>query len=142
MDLTELSLRRIKVLELRLRIERISFRAHGLVCKPDRPPTIANDADSYLSFVLGFVGQERYGEVIGVIRLSRHIYKKSSDILHGRSSLLSASSVVLDEWEFVVSRLERLLDEWSEKGGEGVGVSVTIPAPAGEVETAEPYPAG
>ncbi|GHG24846.1 hypothetical protein [Streptomyces zaomyceticus] len=133
MDVADLSLRRIKVLELRLRIERVSFGAYKLVSKPDRPPTVSNGADAQLAFVLGLVGQDRYGEVLGVIRLSRHIYKKSSDILHGRSGLLNASSVVLDEWELVVSQLEGFLDQYLE-GPEVDGESaIAIPAPAGEV---------
>ncbi|WP_405818004.1 hypothetical protein OG241_24855 [Streptomyces sp. NBC_01390] len=133
MDVADLSLRRIKVLELRLRIERVSFDAYKLVCKPDRTPTISNGADAQLAFVLGLVGQDRYGEVLGVIRLSRHIYKKSSDILHGRSGLLNASSVVLDEWELVVSRLESLLDQYAEGREVDEEAAIAIPAPAGEV---------
>ncbi|MBQ0827821.1 hypothetical protein [Streptomyces tagetis] len=132
MDVADLSLRRIKVLELRLRIERVSFDAYKLVSKPDRPPTASSEADAQLAFVLGLVGQDRYGEVLGVIRLSRHIYKKSSDILHGRSGLLNASSVVLEEWELVVSRLEGFLDQYLE-GPEVDGESaIAIPVPAGE----------
>ncbi|MGC5345107.1 hypothetical protein [Streptomyces sp. DT171] len=133
MDVTDLSLRRIKVLELRLRIERVSSDAYRLVCKPDRPPTISNGADAQLAFVLGLVEQGRYGEVLGVIRLSRHIYKKSSDILHGRSGLLNASSVVLDEWEFFVSRLEGFLDQFVERPEVDGESAIAIPAPAGEV---------
>jgi hypothetical protein len=108
MEVSDLTQRRIRVLEIRLRIERIAYDAHAVVCKPEKIATKPHQADSHLSYVLGLVSPDRYMEVHGLIRLARHVYRKSSDILHGRSGLLNAAPVILEEWIIVVEKLESL----------------------------------
>lgn len=108
MEVSDLTQRRIRVLELRLRIERIAYDAHAAVCRPEKVATRPHQADAHLSYVLGLVSPDRYMEVHGLIRLARHVYRKSSDILHGRSGLLNAAPVILEEWVAVVEKLESL----------------------------------
>lgn len=62
-----------------------------------------------LAFVLGMVPEDRKGEAIGLIRLARHVYSKSSDVLHGRSSMLNIPEAVSREWRLVVERLEEIV---------------------------------
>ncbi|MGO1053591.1 hypothetical protein [Crossiella sp. CA198] len=64
-----------------------------------------------LNFVLGCVPESRWTEAIGLIRLGRHVYAKTSDVLHGRASAVNLPQKVLDEWRTVVERLERLISE-------------------------------
>jgi hypothetical protein len=47
-----------------------------------------------------------------VVRLARYTYKRPSDLLHGRSSMLSVSDPILEEWEAAVDELQRLHVDW------------------------------
>lgn len=100
---------RIEVLELRLRIERVALEAHRVVCQLPST-TVTNRIPERLAFVLGMVPEDRKGEAIGLIRLARHVYSKSSDVLHGRSSMLNIPEAVSREWRLVVEQLEDIVD--------------------------------
>ena len=62
-----------------------------------------------LAFILGIIPEGRIEEALGTIRLARHVYSKSSDVLHGRSSMMSVPNVVITEWRQVVDRLDEIL---------------------------------
>ncbi|WP_405404904.1 hypothetical protein [Streptomyces sp. NBC_01104] len=106
MNLDAASMRRIEILELRLRIESATMRAHNRVCQPDRPPLYVNDVPGRLSMVIGLVPQEEIMAAVGLVRLAKHVYGRSSDILHGRSSMVDAPEVIIDEWRAIVEKLE------------------------------------
>lgn len=114
MDISEATARRVRVLEIRLRLERVAVEAHSRACRPDRPASHPNGVDSYFPYILGLVEPQQLMQTFGLVRFARYAYQKSSDILHGRSSLLNASPVVLDEWMVVVSTLESLLTHTQE----------------------------
>lgn len=99
---------RIEVMELRLRIERVALEAHQFVCQQP-PAPISNRIPERLSFVLGMVPEDRMGEAIGLLKLARHVYSKSSDVLHGRSSMLNIPEAVSREWRLVVQQLEEIV---------------------------------
>jgi hypothetical protein len=102
------SMSRIEVMELRLRIERVALEAYRLVCQ-DASISYTNRVPERLAFVLGMVSDDRMSEAIGLIRLGRHVYSKSSDVLHGRSSMLNVPDAVSREWRLVVERLEEIV---------------------------------
>lgn len=99
---------RIEVLELRLRLERVALEAHRVVCQLPSV-TVTTRIPERLVFVLGMVPEDRKEEAIGLIRLARHVYSKSSDVLHGRSSMLNIPEAVSREWRLVVERLEEIV---------------------------------
>jgi hypothetical protein len=119
MNISEATARRIRVLEIRLRLERVAVEAHNRACKPENPASYPNGVESYFPYILGLVENQRLMETFGLIRFARYAYQKSSDILHGRSSLLTASTVVLDEWVAAVEALESLLS--STQSSEQIG---------------------
>ncbi|MFE7728836.1 hypothetical protein ACN6LC_004611 [Streptomyces violaceoruber] len=99
---------RIEVMELRLRIERVALEAHKVVCQ-QTSTSVTNRIPERLAFVLGMVSDDRMNEAIGLIRLARHVYSKSSDVLHGRSSMLNVPEAVSREWRLVVEQLEAIV---------------------------------
>ncbi|MDQ1039658.1 hypothetical protein QFZ75_006074 [Streptomyces sp. V3I8] len=100
------SRRRIEIFELRLRIELATVKAYDRVCQPESPLLYINDVSGRLSLVIGLVPHEEIMEAVGLVRLAKHVYSRSSDILHGRSSMVDAPGVIIDEWRTIVERLE------------------------------------
>lgn len=100
---------RVAVVDLRLRIERAatgavvdSFDSKGHVVEQNR-------IGARLAFVfVAYKDVLPLPELFGLVRLTRHIYRRSSDVLHGRSNMVNFSPVLLDEWRIVVERLEDL----------------------------------
>lgn len=43
-----------------------------------------------------------------LVRLSRYVYRRSADLVHGRVGAVNVSQTVLDEWRATVERLEAL----------------------------------
>ncbi|MBB6419492.1 hypothetical protein [Streptomyces sp. AK010] len=108
MKLDTASRRRIEVFELRLRIELATIEAYHRVCQPENPLLFINNVPGRLSIVIGLVPPEEFAEAAGLVRLVRHVYGRASDILHGRSSMVDAPAVIIDEWRSIVERLETL----------------------------------
>ncbi|MDQ0986985.1 hypothetical protein [Streptomyces sp. V2I9] len=108
MKLDTASRRRIEVFELRLRIELATIEAYHRVCQPESPLLYINNVPGRISIVIGLVPPEEVTEAAGLVRLVRHVYGQASDILHGRSSMLDAPDVIIDEWRSIVERLETL----------------------------------
>ncbi|OMI40181.1 hypothetical protein [Streptomyces sparsogenes] len=109
MKLNTASRRRIEVFELRLRIELATIEAYHRVCQPENPLLFINNVPGRLSIVIGLVPPEEVMEAAGLVRLVRHVYGRASDILHGRSSMVDAPAVIIDEWCSIVERLETLV---------------------------------
>ncbi|WHT17466.1 hypothetical protein N8J89_30680 [Crossiella sp. CA-258035] len=100
--------RRVEALELRIRLERVAVTAFDHVCQPGTPGR-NSVIGKRLAFVLGCVPEARRIEAVGLVRLGRHVYAKTSDVLHGRASAVNLPQVVVDEWRAVVERLEALV---------------------------------
>lgn len=96
-------------MNLRLRIEKVATRA--LV---DAFPSHSLKVDeakisNQLAFVLiAYESRAAPSELLGLLRLARHVYRRTSDVLHGRSSMVNFPAVLLSEWEAIVLRLETI----------------------------------
>ncbi|MGW2298981.1 hypothetical protein [Streptomyces violaceorubidus] len=108
MKLDSASRRRIEVFELRLRIELATIEAYHRVSQPEKPLLYINNVTERLSMVIGLVPPGETLEAVGLVRLVRHVYGRASDILHGRSNMVDAPAVIIDEWRSIVERLETL----------------------------------
>lgn len=106
-DIPEITLKRIHVLDLRIRLEKAVASAFDRACQPvqlGRQDKIYKRA----AFILTLKdpesdltdGQYR-------LRLVRHVYAKSSDVLHGRLSMVNIPQTVIDEWRAIVEDLEK-----------------------------------
>ena len=42
------------------------------------------------------------------LKLARYCYRRSSDVLHGRASMLGVREAVVDEWEMITEDLRRI----------------------------------
>lgn len=100
---------RVAVIELRRRLELLaagafsaSFPDHEIEHKQDK----IKDRLAYL--VVAYQGKASTSELIGLVRLSRYIYTRSSDVLHGRASAVNFPPVLIDEWQVIVDRLDQL----------------------------------
>lgn len=100
---------RLSVVDLRLRIEKLAIRA----VFDSFPGAGVLVPQARISERLGFVAVA-YGtsatrvELLGKVRLARHIYRRTSDVLHGRSNMVNLSVVLLAEWDACISDLESL----------------------------------
>lgn len=98
---------RLAVVELRQRLEFLAveafigaFQDKDLVCPQDK-------IKERLSFVLvTHYGKAPMAELLELIRAARHVYTRSSDVLHGRTNMVNLPAVLIEEWEEVVRRLE------------------------------------
>ncbi|NYI07799.1 hypothetical protein [Allostreptomyces psammosilenae] len=98
------------MLDIRVRIERLAVRAFTLACEPPGYVRSEPVADR-LAFVLAAVPPDRWEDAVGTVRLVRHVYRKASDILHGRSNMMNVPDTIIEEWRAAVEELERLLPE-------------------------------
>lgn len=100
---------RLAVVDLRLRLERVATRAvtaafssHAVVVEQTR-------IRERLAFIpVAYEAKAPLPELLGMVRLARHIYGRTSDVLHGRSNMVNLSTVLLAEWESFVVQLEAL----------------------------------
>lgn len=102
------TLRRQQVVDLRIRLERVAVGAFTAVCRPTKPPR-ASSIEARLLFLVGLVDAAHQPRVHRLARLGGHVYRRTSDVLHGRTNALDLSDVVVDEWHEVVTGMEALL---------------------------------
>lgn len=100
---------RLVVINLRLRVEQVATRA-VLDAFPSQPVNVdQTNIRNRLAFVLvAYEARAAPSELLGLLRLARHIYRRTSDVLHGRSSMVNLPAVLLSEWEAIVVRLETI----------------------------------
>lgn len=100
---------RLAVVELRQRIENIAVDAvrDSFPSQPVAVPRV-RIRERLIFVAVAYDGGLNRRELFGLIGLVRHIYARTSDVLHGRSSMLNVSPALLHEWEIAVSTLERL----------------------------------
>jgi hypothetical protein len=96
------------VLDLRIRLERTAVDALAQVCAlATRPP--ARHVDVQLLFLVGWVPTHEQPQVHRLARLGAHVYRRTSDVLHGRTNALDLSDVVVAEWRTIVEDMEAVL---------------------------------
>jgi hypothetical protein len=103
----EATRRRIRVLRLRIRLERVATDAFDRVCAPSGESR-TDRVRHRLVFLLDGVPPGELGAAHRTIRLARHVYGKTSEVIHGRYGALDLSDALLAEWEAVVDALEAL----------------------------------
>ena len=105
------TLRRIQVLELRQRLEHAVAQMFDDACKPDEVGK-QNKISQRLTYMLAISSSpDESMEIYSLVRLARHVYAKSSDVMHGRVNMINVPQVVIDEWAGVVGQLEQLFLE-------------------------------
>lgn len=101
--------RRLAVVNLRHRIEMIAVGAVRDSFTSQQVSVEQNQIGQLLAFIpIAYEQKASMPELIGMVRTARHIYKRSSDVLHGRSSMVNLSAVLVDEWSAFVETLEDL----------------------------------
>lgn len=103
------TLLRVRIHTMRVRIEQIA--AHAVATVTKQPPE-QNQAGARLIVLAHECSEYAWADSYRVVRLSRHCYKRTSDVLHGRSSMVSVTSSIVDEWDQIVQDLEALYADW------------------------------
>jgi hypothetical protein len=101
---------RHRVLDLRIRLERVAARAFDAVCAPESPGR-QTDIAVRLTFTVAFVPDEDRLRVRRQARLGAHVYSATSDVLHGRHRAPTLNSALLSEWRAVVEALESVVSD-------------------------------
>lgn len=108
-EVTHGSETRLTVIDLRLRLEQIAVRAVTDSFQSQPVNVDQTNISNRMAFVLvAYQARATSSELFGLLRLARHIYRRTSDVLHGRSSMVNLPAVLLFEWETVVTRLETI----------------------------------
>lgn len=103
------SVTRLAVVDLRLRLERVATKAVAASFPGQSVIVEQTRIRERLAFVsVAYEAEATLPELLGMVRLARHIYSRTSDVLHGRSNMVNLSAVLLVEWETFVARLEAL----------------------------------
>ncbi len=112
MTLPAATLRRLEVMQLRVRLERVGADSFDAACGAD-PSRLYRQSDIHtrVLFVLALVGPDRQADAHRAVRLARHVYARTSDVLHGRINGMFLPTAVLEEWESVVKQVEALMLE-------------------------------
>ncbi|MCC5947266.1 MAG: hypothetical protein JJT89_02315 [Nitriliruptoraceae bacterium] len=101
--------RRVQILDLRVRLETMVADAVIEACRSDEPrDRYQNKLERRMPFLLCSTPPQSHSEAHSLIQLARHIYAKSSDVMHGRSEALDVPEVLIVEWRQVIERLEVL----------------------------------
>lgn len=101
------SAQRLAIVDLRHRIEVIA-----VVAVESALPTLDHFVEQTeiakrLAFLpVAYEKKAPVSDLLGMVRVARHIYKRSSDVLHGRSSMVNLSNAMINEWLTAVERIE------------------------------------
>lgn len=107
--------RRARVLDLRIRLERIAAAAFDDVCHPTERGR-QREVGTRLLYLID-PGRSDAAATHRLVHFGAHVYKRSSDVLHGRLSSLDLPDVVIDEWHEVVVGLEAIVHQRPGAGG-------------------------
>lgn len=100
--------RRLDVLHVRVRLERAAAAAFDTVCRPANLGRQSSTA-TRIVFLVGLVDAAWQPETHRLAKLGAHVYRRTSDVLHGRLNALDLSDVVVAEWQKIVEDLEHVL---------------------------------
>jgi hypothetical protein len=108
-DIPPLAARRVSTIELRNRLERLAIQQFEDACGQGQLG-LDNKIRDRLAFVLVTCRNNAdLAELHGLVRLARHVYARTSDVLHGRSGMVNIPDVVLAEWTTAVENLEAVV---------------------------------
>jgi hypothetical protein len=105
MTVPEMTVRRVLAMDYRIRIERVAMTAYSSACSlanQEKSGLVANR----LAFLLVGRDDSHSENIYQSVRLARHVYTRTSDVLHGRVNMINVSQVEIEEWREVVLRLE------------------------------------
>ncbi len=97
-------------MDLRIRLERLGAAAFDEACGPAELG-LQSQAPTRLLFLLAGCSIEGWQSTYRAIRLGAYVFRRTSDVLHGRVGGLNVPQVVLDEWRAVVDKLEGLASQ-------------------------------
>lgn len=102
---------RLAVMDLRLRLERIATQA-VVGSFPDASMEVApaSVGDRLALILVAYESKATLPELLGMVRLARHIFSRTSDVLHGRFNMVNLPPVLLIEWETLIERLENFAE--------------------------------
>lgn len=102
--------RRLAVVDLRQRIEIVAVRSVHDSFPEHQLEVQQAQIRQLLAFLpVAYGDRASMPELLGMVRTARHIYKRTSDVLHGRSSMVNLSEVLVNEWLAFVDKLEDLV---------------------------------
>lgn len=94
---------------LRIRLEQAAAAAFDVACSAARDRMYRQSkTESRLLFLLASGRGSDQAEAHRTVRLARHVYQRTSDVLHGRLEGLSVPSAAIAEWSAIVDRIEAL----------------------------------
>lgn len=106
---TEETARRLAVVNLRHRVELIAVAAVRGSFSSETVSVEQIQIVQRLAFIpIAYGKNAPMAELLGMVRMTRHIYKRSSDALHGRSNMVNLSDSLVDEWTILIERVEEL----------------------------------
>jgi len=111
---------RLAVVDLRLRLERVATKAVTSSFPGQAVFVEQTRIRERLAFIpVAYEAEASLAELLGMVRLARHIYRRTSDVLHGRSNMVNLSPVLLLEWESLVLHLEEIVSSRADQTGSG-----------------------
>lgn len=108
-EILEETLLRVRVHDIRVSIELIAANAFGTVTQSGLEQ---NNATARLAVLAHECATYSWAESYRIIRLARHCYKRTSDVMHGRSSMASVTSTIVNEWDQIAKDIEDLHRDW------------------------------
>lgn len=103
---------RAQVLAIRIQLERLARDAFDVTCATTRHSSDYGQTSTRkrLVYLLAPVAAdpESLATAHGLVRLGSFIYEQTSDVLHGRMSLLSVTPQLLQEWQSALQDLQAL----------------------------------
>lgn len=106
--LSALTRRRIEVLRIRQRLEALTADTFDAVCAPHQPGRRVRIKPRMIFLLSGTRDPSIFLARYNLIRQGRHVYARTSDVLHGRVNMLNLPQAVVDEWEEIVVKLEAI----------------------------------
>lgn len=111
MNLSPATARRVEVMRLRIRLEQAAAASFDVACSaPSDRMYRQSKTEDRLLFLLAQPASDGDAEAHRTVRLARHVYQRTSDVLHGRLEGLSVPAALLAEWSTIVDRVEAM---WS-----------------------------
>ena len=96
---------RVRIQALRVQIEIVAAHAYSRVASS--VPRQSRVATKLLALLPDPV-DATWWDVYRVIKLAQYCYRRSSDVLHGRASMVGVTFAIVDEWEQIVADLVQL----------------------------------
>lgn len=96
---------RVRIHTVRVTIEQLAADAYSKVAGT---PIWQSRIHTKLLCLLPDHDSPEWRDALRTVRLAQYCYRRTSDVLHGRSSLVGVTSVMVDEWEAIATSVELL----------------------------------